>query len=237
MADLNEIQSAQSVKIAGANPSTGVETYYQDFDSSGRASVKLYDASGNAITLGQKTSANSVPIAPSAEQTFITAALSTTIGLNKSMIALMNPIGSTVILKIREISVVNVRRTAVTGVVAEFQALRITSLTGGTAITPLSFDTQDTLGAGITSSTGGTVGGEAATPLVRVYWSSDEWGPGTLDGEQLEHAFQETTPFYIPRDFTKPITLRAGEGLTIKQITNSSNGSFDVTIIFTQEAS
>ena len=39
MADLTEIQSSQSVKIAGANPSTGVEDNYMEVDTLGNAKV------------------------------------------------------------------------------------------------------------------------------------------------------------------------------------------------------
>lgn len=41
MADLTEIQASQSVKVAGAGPSTGIETNYLDIDSSGRPTVNV----------------------------------------------------------------------------------------------------------------------------------------------------------------------------------------------------
>lgn len=41
MADLNERDSSQSIKVVGANPTTGVETNYQDVDSLGQAKVVL----------------------------------------------------------------------------------------------------------------------------------------------------------------------------------------------------
>ena len=44
--------------------------------------------------------------------------------------------------------------------------------------------------------------------------------------------------FNIVRQFPgcKPFTLRANQGLTLKQITNSTVGTFDVIAVFTQEA-
>lgn len=49
MADLSEIASSQSVKIAGANPSTGAEDNYLEVDTNGYVGIRLYDASGTAI--------------------------------------------------------------------------------------------------------------------------------------------------------------------------------------------
>lgn len=69
MADLSESQASQSVKIVGANPSTGIEDNYIDVDTSGRITSKaqLQDNSGNGITstiLGstQRLDINGVPI-------------------------------------------------------------------------------------------------------------------------------------------------------------------------------
>jgi len=49
MADLSDLQAAQTVKIAGANTS-GVETNYQNVDSFGTAQSGLYSSGGAAIT-------------------------------------------------------------------------------------------------------------------------------------------------------------------------------------------
>lgn len=49
MADLTELQSSGSTKIAGANPSTGAEDNFLDVDSSGRITDKITDSSGNAL--------------------------------------------------------------------------------------------------------------------------------------------------------------------------------------------
>jgi hypothetical protein len=50
VADLNELQSSQSVKIAGANPSTGAEDNWMEVDSNGFIGARNYDVSGNGIT-------------------------------------------------------------------------------------------------------------------------------------------------------------------------------------------
>lgn len=50
MADLNDLQSAQTVKIAGADPITGIEDNFMEVDSSGRVTSKANDGSGNPLT-------------------------------------------------------------------------------------------------------------------------------------------------------------------------------------------
>lgn len=50
MSDLTEIQGSLSVKVAGANPATGAEDNYLEVDSNGLIGIRLYDASGTALT-------------------------------------------------------------------------------------------------------------------------------------------------------------------------------------------
>jgi hypothetical protein len=42
MADLDNLQASQSVKIAGANPSTGAETYFADVTSEGELKISSF---------------------------------------------------------------------------------------------------------------------------------------------------------------------------------------------------
>lgn len=91
MADLIELDRAEAVKIAGANPSTGVADNYMEVDSSGRLTVKLNDAAGSAITLGQTTMSASIPIVLSSDQTGINTFLDKT---NSGTITALN--GTTV---------------------------------------------------------------------------------------------------------------------------------------------
>ena len=71
MADLTELQASGSTKIAGANPSTGVEDNYLEVDTNGYIGSRLYDASGSAVTLGQKSMASSIPIVIASDQSTI----------------------------------------------------------------------------------------------------------------------------------------------------------------------
>jgi hypothetical protein len=153
----------------------------------------------------------------------------------KSMASLLNAAGSTSVIKIREINIVNVQTTAVVGVIVNFRAKRITGHSVGTSVTPLAHDTSDILNVNVTARTGSTVAGESASFFRSWYMSSDEWGVGTADVESNQHDIQAAIPLYDNHPGTKPITLRAGEGLTIKCETNTAVSSFDVILTFTQE--
>jgi hypothetical protein len=166
---------------------------------------------------------------------FTVTSIQTALGNNKSMVAIFNGNASNVI-KIQGVKLVNNRTTAVTGVVADFRYRRITGLTGGTALTPQSMDTADTLASSITAATGGTVSGESTSDLYRSTWSSDDWGPGTSDVESGDHAQQQLQWDYIRLPGIKPLTLRQNQGLTIKCVTNTTAGEFDIVVLFTQEA-
>ena len=139
------------------------------------------------------------------------------------------------VIKISSVKLINSQITTVNGVILEFRFLRITGHSAGTLITPQTFDTVDSLDANVTVRTGATVAGEAATPLFRYYWSGDEWGAASSKIEGTDHSNQTLSPIYSRKINEKPITLRAGEGLTIKQLTNTAIGTFDIEIIFTEE--
>lgn len=168
--------------------------------------------------------------------TFVAVAQSIAIGNGKSMISLLNGSGSGVVVRIREIWIANAQTTAVTGIMAQFQLIRMTGHSVGTAITPLPHDTSDTLNVNVTARTGATIAGAASVNLKRWYWSSDEYGVGAQDVESEDHNMQNLNPHYIAAGKTRPLTIRAGEGLTINQITNSTVGTFDLYIVFTQES-
>jgi hypothetical protein len=167
--------------------------------------------------------------------TFNVLSITTAPGNNKHMISIMNNTGSTVVIKIKKIFLINNQTTAVTGVAVDMRGFRITSLTGGTTIVPQSFDLNDTINGSVVCATGGTVGGLGTIPLIRRVFSSDEWGPGTLDVEANDHIIQSVLPIYDEGFNQKPITLRAGQGFTLQCVTNTTAGNFDFEVTFTQE--
>lgn len=156
------------------------------------------------------------------------------IGNNKSMLSIVNTTGSTVKIKIRQIKMVNSKNTSVTGVVANFEFHKFVSHSAGTSLTPIAFDSADTLSGSVTVRTGATIVSEGAV-ITHYEFSTDEWGAGAIDVESNDHAIQTHGAIYTTPRFCKPITLNANEGFHIKQVVNSTVGTFDIEMIFTQE--
>ena len=244
--DLNSSDGVQEVSATSLPLPTGAATSANQ--STIISSLSSIDA-GVPSSLGQKTMANSMPVVIASDHTtlpvtvasdelatFTIVARAVVIGNNKSMVSIINSSGSTIKIKLRELKIVNVQNASVTGVVSNFELKRITGHSGGTSITPLPYDTTDTLDSHVTALTGATVSGEATNELKKWEWSSDEWNPGPADAESADHAIQETTNLVKQERHCKPITMRAGEGITLKHTTNSTAGSFNIKILFTQEA-
>ena len=187
--------------------------------------------------IGNKSDRLKIDFEEMQKETYIVAATSIVIGNNKSMISLLNASGSTVIAKIREIFIYNSQTSPLTGVVSSFDMFRFTGHSDGTSLTPLPYDTNDSLNSSITARTGGTITGEAAAFLKRWQISSDEWGVGTSDVEGTDHSLSLWgSPIYVNGNpFLKPITLRANEGVHLKHTINSVRGTFDLYIVFTEE--
>lgn len=201
---------ANPVTIAGLDPSGAVQTL--QITNNGVLQNRYYELSTfNAI-------ANNIPTAA-----------------NKSLLSILNT--STKIVRIEEIYLVNVRTTAVTGVVGNFEIRRITGHSAGTLVTNVeTYETSDVLDAGVTVRTNATVAGESANLLWRSIFSTDEHGIAAEDVNSTQHIFQTMFPIFVKKtNNSKTITLKQNEGLTIKFTPNSNTGLFDVFCIFTQE--
>jgi hypothetical protein len=157
------------------------------------------------------------------------------VGNNKSMASIVNESGSGKKVCIRKIRLINITTSAVTGTVVELELRRITSHTGGTTITPEKADTLDTLPSQITNRVGATVSGESATIFASWHKSADDWGSGTLDMEGMQAIIDNVIPAYTSNGEQKPITLREGEGITIKCATNTTAGIFEIQMEYTVE--
>lgn len=207
-------------------------------------------------TLGQKTMANSlavvlasdqspIPISLSVNrpQTFSLHANNVAIGNGKSMVSLFNAGGSSVVLRIVSIKIINVQNTGVTGIVANFGLRKISTHSGGTQLTTTGaaaglifpYDSTNSLDGSVTVRTGATVTESIAFSIEDWTWSSDEWGAGPADTESFDHALQQLIAVWVAQANSQPLTLRAGEGFHILQTINSTAGTFDFIITFTQE--
>ena len=237
-AALESVQNAQSILIGPVTETAPVT----DIASSGlngrlqRIAQRLTSliAVFNPLTSPPGSSASGIVVRPVSPEypTFSVVSTNTAVGNNKSMLAIQNT--GTSVLRIREIWIINDQNTAVTGVAGLFEARRIASFSAGTALIPVSYDTVDTLPAGITCATGATVATE--TTLLRSgVWSTDEWGPGTSDVESFDHSLQQVTPFWQQTANGKALTIRQNQGLHIKFATNSTAGAFNIRLVFTTE--
>ena len=154
---------------------------------------------------------------------------------NKSMFSLVNASGSSVKIKLREFRLINTQNTPVTGVIVDIDMFRCTNHSAGTAYTPFAYDTTDTLSSSVTARTGGTITGEGTQVIRHWDMSTDEWGVGAQDVESNDHMIQMVIPSYTVLPKTKPLTLNANEGFTLKCVTNTTTGNFDILCVFTQE--
>lgn len=174
-------------------------------------------------------------IEPVEHPTFTVQATDVDLGNGKSLLSLALAAGSPRIVRLREVFLRNSRTASTTGVPVTFGLYRFATHSAGTLLAPNSRDTGDLLTGAVTARSAASIASEGAEEM-RWEWSSDEWGTGTLDQEGLDHAFQTTFPLLVKRDaYTKPPTIRAGQGYHLKCVTNTTNGTFDVIFVFTVE--
>lgn len=173
------------------------------------------------------------------ETTFIAWVTGSQIGNNKSMLSILNAAGSPVVIRVREVWLMSTQEAAVTGVNSQFELRRMKNHSGGTSIASGSIETMDladSLNSNVSIRTGATtITTESSVVLWKAKWSSDEWGTGTTEDEDNDHALQQMLPLFARRDPSmKPLTLRGGDGMTVKHTVNSTQGTFDLAIVFTQ---
>ena len=148
---------------------------------------------------------------------------------NKQVISLYNAAGSGVVLSIKKLFIINTQLASVTGVVLRHDVKKITTHSAGTLVTPVACDSGNpALPAGVTVRTAGTVTEGAL--LFPLTFNNDEVG--------ATQAFPSTTLLaglnWMPEgQEIQEFRLREGDGLTIKQITNSAVGQFAWFVVFT----
>jgi hypothetical protein len=176
-----------------------------------------------------------MPIKIEQPATFSVVAADIATDNNKSMFSLYNGSGGPSLVKIHEIWIQNTKTTAVTGVIMSLDLRRITGHTGGTNLTIGRYDTTQSPASSIDAKTNASVSGESAVLLDKWVTTNDEWAPGTLDLEGFSAILSHHFPAWASNERTRPIILRDGEGITIKCATNTTVGSFDIVVVFTQE--
>lgn len=142
---------------------------------------------------------------------------------NKHHLSIMNAAGSGKVVSVRKLYHINLALAAITGVAERFDVKKITAHSGGTAITPQSCDSDNpAIPAQITAATGAT----SVTEGALLY-------PITTQNDELTAANTAVANFLMQGLNLQPegievqeFRLRPGQGITVKQITSSTVGSF-----------
>lgn len=160
--------------------------------------------------------------------TFYAVADAVALAANKHHISVFNAGGSGKMVTVRKLFKINLSLSAVTGAALRFSAFRSTAQSAGTAITPVSADTDDTLPAGITVATGATVtNGGLLFPFTT---QSDEIAAANT---AVANYLTQYNNLMLESAEIKELRLRPGEGFTMQQITSSTVGSFAWLMAFT----
>jgi hypothetical protein len=144
---------------------------------------------------------------------------------------LFNASGSGVVLRVVGLYVIPAL-AAVTGVGQTYQVIRTTAVgTGGTALTPLPFDTDSpALPSQVTARVKPSGGATGSTVTLFLNGSSEETIPYASLASVLNHI-----PQVQELAAMKGLKLKAGEGLKVDQTTNSAVGNVNVVAVFTVE--
>ena len=192
------------------------------------------DSTGKKIRTRERTiGANTVQeegVFIAAGESWVAYANAVAFAANKSHIAIFNAVGSGKVIKCKKLFVINIT-AAVTGIVVRFDINRATAASAGTTITPVSFDTINAaLPAGITVRTGGTItDGSLLFPFMGL--SEEETAVQALS----KATFHQFMNILMEGNEIQELTLREGEGMTVKQITSSTVGSVGWILVFTVE--
>ena len=148
---------------------------------------------------------------------------------NKQMFSIFNAAGSGRMVVLKKLFLINLSIGTVTGVMLRQDVKRITACSAGTAITPTTCDSSNpALPAEITVKTGATVTeGPILFPLT---FNNDE--VGTTQAFPTT-ALQAGINWFPEGSEVQEVRLREGEGLTIKNITSTTVGSYAYLMVFT----
>ena len=137
---------------------------------------------------------------------------------NKYLLALLNTeVGQKI--RIFDLRIINGKLTAVSGVGIELDVIKITTITGGTDITPTPCDGKDPTASGLTCVHTATSVTAGAT-MFSVFENNDEIA---LTNPRSEHP-QNILPH--------PIVCYDDQGIAIKQITDSTVGALGILCLF-----
>lgn len=163
--------------------------------------------------------------------TFYAYADAVAFAANKHHIGIFNGALSGRVVQVRKLFAVNLQTGAVSGAVARFNIQRISAMTLGTAVVPQPADTANAaLPATISVATGPTCT-DAGVLFPWVTQTDEETAVPALS----KALFQQSVNMLMEGESIQELTLRPGEGMSVKQITASTVGSFGWILVFTVE--
>lgn len=164
--------------------------------------------------------------------TFYATADAVAFAANKHMISVYNAAASGVLIVIKKLYLINLQLGTITGVAVRQDVKRFSAVhSAGTLVTPVSCDSANpALPAGVTVRTGATVTDLAL--LFPLTFANDEVGATqAFPSVQLQAGIN-----WLPEGSeVQEVRLREGEGLTVKNITSTTVGSFAYMLVFTVE--
>ena len=135
----------------------------------------------------------------------------------------MNAAGSGKVVSIRKLYHINLALAAITGVAVRFDVKKATAASGGTAITPVSCDSDNPAFPGTVVVSTGTTSVTEGAILYPLTTQNDEI---TAANTAVANYLMAMTNMQPEGPEIQEFRLRPGEGFTVKQITSSTVGSF-----------
>ena len=151
---------------------------------------------------------------------------------NKYHIVLHNQAAAAQSLFITGLYCFNLNVGVVTGVIGRFNFQRVTGLPTLTALTPAPFNTADPALTGVTAGHTATAGLTDSTVLQPMVISTEEITPSPLGTQYL---LDRLNLLQLSHSNQRPITLRPGEGVAVKQNNAGTVGALTWIIDFAVE--
>lgn len=150
---------------------------------------------------------------------------------NKHHLTIFNATGSGKVVRVKKLFAYNLQTAAIAGVIVRFDIKRVTAASAGTTIAPVTMDSSNTaLPAGVTARTNGTVT-EGALFYPWLTQNDEELATQPFS----KAAFQQSVNILPEGNEIQEHVCREGEGLTVKQITAATVGSYGWLAVFTAE--
>lgn len=227
--------AADTALVVAVSPNGGQATASNQ--TSGGQKTQIVNASGTTVGAGSGIlgpGAVALAVSDNTQQTFVVSAQGVLTGNGKSMISIENGGGSGKVLRLVRAKIFNVTPGTVAGVDIQLDALKFTTSSGGTILTPQSYDTNNTLSGSITCRTNATISGEATNAIDSWYFNGDELATGASTTASNGSLTGQILLPYGGLSQQVP-TIRSGEGLHIKCQTNTTVTNFSLFLVFTQE--